>query len=215
MTRRLYQLFCVTAIFVSSLFLFDASAKKSKEKVDIYELSLDENINTPELGKQAKNIIAFQNTQVAELSKLSQSGYPYSVTTVRDGEVVKITIPARHLFKPNDVNMCDNGKRILKPLLKYLNTSQLYKMVLTMHSDNTGNETYTLDLTTRRVNAIFDWIGENHKTEYVVPYALGSSDPIKDNNSIANRDANRRLIIYLIPAEIMITQAKRNKISLQ
>ena len=85
-----------------------------------------------------------------------------------------------------------------------------------MHSDNTGNEIYTMDLTTKRVNSIFDWIGEKdkRKTDYVVPYALGNNDPIVDNNSIINRDRNRRLVIYLIPEKIMINQAKRGKISL-
>ena len=63
-----------------------------------------------------------------------------------------------------------------------------------------------MDLTTKRVNSIFDWIGEKdkRKTDYVVPYAAGSYEPIASNSSIAGRAQNRRLEIYLIPAEAMI-----------
>ena len=127
-----------------------------------------------------------------------------------------ITIPARSLFNQNETNLSEKGKDVLSPILKFLATKQLYKIVLAMHSDNTGNEIYTMDLTTKRVNSIFDWIGEKdkRKTDYVVPYALGNNDPIVDNNSIINRDRNRRLVIYLIPEKIMINQAKRGKISL-
>ena len=209
-------MFCLSVLAVVLLLPFDVSGKKSKDEVDIFELTIDENINSPELGKVAKAIITFQNEQVAALEKLQKEGFPYNLKTIRDGEVIMITIQARHLFKPNESELCENGKRILTPLIKYINTPKLYKMVLAMHSDNTGNDIYTMDITTRRVNSIFDWLGETNKaeTDYVVPYALGSSDPITDNNSVANRDSNRRLVIYLVPGEAMVTQAKRNKIVL-
>lgn len=190
--------------------------KNSKVEVDIYELSIDENISIPDLGKQAKIIAEFQNLQVQELNRLKSKGYPYDIKQIRDGEVIMITVPARNLFNQNETYLTDSGKETLKPLLKYLDTKQLYKIVLAMHSDNTGNDIYTMDLTTKRVNSIFDWMGENDKskTDFVVPYALGSADPLVDNNSVVNRDKNRRLVIYLIPDDTMINQAKRNKIAL-
>lgn len=190
--------------------------KEQKEEIDIYELSIDENISTPELGKHNNRIIEFQKSQFNELNKLDKTKFPYETKLIRNGEVIMITIPARSLFNQNETNLSEKGKDILSPILKFLATKQLYKIVLAMHSDNTGNEIYTMDLTTKRVNSIFDWIGEKdkRKTDYVVPYALGNNDPIVDNNSIINRDRNRRLVIYLIPEKIMINQAKRGKISL-
>lgn len=196
---------------------FNAEAKKQKKSSDdIYELSIDENISTPHLGKQAKNIIPFQSEQVKALNNLVTKGYPYSIETLREGEVIVVTIQARHLFKPNEPVLSDNGKEKLKPLLKYLQTAGLYKMVLAMHSDNTGNDIYSMDITTKRVNSVFDWIQEhkNLNSELVVPYALGNSDPIVDNNSVSNRDINRRLVIYLIPEKGMINMAKKNNIKL-
>lgn len=190
--------------------------KEKNEEIDIYELSIDENILTPETGKQANKIIEFQETQLQNLNKLNKESFPYETKLIRDGEVIMITIPARSLFDQNGINLAEKGKDVLKPLLKYINTKHLYKIVLAMHSDNTGNDIYTMDLTTKRVNSVFDWLGEKDKTitDNVVPYALGSNDPIVDNNSVSNRDKNRRLVIYLIPGQTMIYQAKKGKINL-
>lgn len=212
--RTIILCFTLISLLISSG--TKAYAKKTDKEVDIYELSIDENLSFPELKKQTDIIVEFQTEQAKSLSELSRKGYPYVVETMRDGEVIVVSVPSRHLFKPNETALTEEGKKVLKPLLKYLNTSRLYKVVLAMHSDNTGNDIYTLDLTTKRVNSVFDWLGENDKskTDYVVPYALGNSDPLVKNNSVANRDKNRRLEIYLIPDKAMIEQAKRNKIKL-
>lgn len=197
--------------------VFAAEAKKhTLEEVDIYELSIDENIATPKLGKLAPSIVAFQDKQVEYFKNLEKMGYPYEVKTIRDGEVVMVTIEMRHLFDSNSTELTESGIRVLEPFLKFLNPIRLYKMVLVAHSDNTGSEHYLMDLTTKRVNVVNAWIEKTDasKTDMVVPYALGSSDPIVENNSIMNRSKNRRLVIYLIPNNAMLVQAKKNKISL-
>lgn len=188
------------------------SKKNKQEEVDIHELSIEENIKTPELGKQANTIVKFQDEQAKAIEKTT----PYIVQKIRNGEVLMITIPAHTLFSANDTVLTEKGKNTLIPLCKYLDTPGLYKMVLVMHSDNTGNEIYTQKLTEGRVNSVYEWIIEtdNSKSDVVVPYALGSDDPIVDNNSITNRAKNRRLVIYLIPDKAMINQAKKGKITL-
>lgn len=192
------------------------SKKNKQEEVDIHGLSIEENIATPELGKQANTIVKFQDVQAKAIEKLVGKDTPYIVQKIRNGEVLMITIPAHSLFSSNDTVLTEKGKNTLVPLCKYLNTPGLYKMVLVMHSDNTGNEIYTQKLTEGRVNSVYEWIIEtdNSKSDVVVPYALGSDDPIVDNNSITNRAKNRRLVIYLIPDKAMINQAKRGKITL-
>ncbi len=211
-----YSFVCCLLTSLASGEAFAAGKKSNKNEVDIYELSIDENLAFPELKKQTETIVEFQNEQAKSLVKLASEGFPYEVETMRNGEVIVVSVPSRHLFNPNETRLSDNGKKVLKPILKYLNTIRLYKIILAMHSDNTGNEIYTLDLTTKRVNSVFDWMGETDKskTDYVVPYALGGSDPLVKNNSVANRDRNRRLEIYLIPDKVMIEQAKRNNIKL-
>ena len=87
-------------------------------------------------------------------------------------------------------------------------------MLLVMHQDNTGSDRYTLHLTRSRVNSVYDWIDANASTEYVVPYALGSTEPLVENNSVANRKFNRRLEIYLVPEQSMIQAAKKKNMKL-
>ena len=160
--------------------------------VDIYDLSLDENLETPVIKneKQALKIQDFQHKLAVSL----------------------ITITSDQLFEPNDSVLTYHGKELLRPILKYLKNPGFYKMLLVMHSDNTGSESYTMKMACSRVNAVFDWFDDNGDVDYVVPYALGASEPYVKNDSMENRRKNRRLEIYLVPNTVMIEQATRGKI---
>ena len=183
----------------------------ARDDQDIYDLSLDENLLTPEIknDKQADKIQDFQLDIAVAFKK-----YNYDVEIMRDDEVIVITIPASQLFDANDTVLNKIGEEQLKPFLRMMKNPGFYKMLLVMHSDNTGSETYTLNLTRQRVNAVFDWFDENGSVDYVVPYALGETDPIVDNNSVENRKRNRRLEIYLIPEKTMLQQAKKGTINM-
>ena len=178
---------------------------------DIYDLSLDENLMTPEIksDKQADRIQEYQYNMAVAFKKSN-----YEVEVMRDDEVIVITIPASQLFEPNDTVLSKLGEEQLKPFLRMVKNPGFYKMLLVMHSDNTGSSEYTLNLTRQRVNAIFDWFDENGSVDYVVPYALGETDPRVDNNSVENRKTNRRLEIFLVPEQTMLQQAKKGKINI-
>ncbi len=182
------------------------------DEVDIYELSLDENIATPEIrnDKQADKVQDYQYEMAVAFKKAN-----FDVEVMRDDEVIVVTIPASQLFDANDTVLNKLGEAQLKPFLSMLTNPGFYKMLLVMHSDNTGSSAYTLNLTRQRVNAIFDWFEENGSVDYVVPYALGETDPIVDNNSVENRKLNRRLEIYLVPDKVMLQQAKKGKINIR
>ena len=185
---------------------------QAKDHVDdIYELSLDENLMTPEIknDKQADRIQEFQYNMAVAFKKSN-----YEVEVMRDDEVIVITIPASQLFEPNDTVLSKLGEEQLKPFLRMVKNPGFYKMLLVMHSDNTGSSESTLNLTRQRVNAIFDWFDENGSVDYVVPYALGETDPLVDNNSVENRKTNRRLEIFLVPEQTMLQQAKKGKINI-
>jgi outer membrane protein OmpA-like peptidoglycan-associated protein len=183
----------------------------AKDDYDIYDLSLDENLVLPEIKneKQADKIQDYQLDMAVAFKKSN-----YDVEIMRDDEVIVITIPASQLFDANDTLLNQVGVERLKPFLRMIKNPGFYKMLLVMHSDNTGSEVYTLNLTRQRVNAIFDWFDENGSVDYVVPYALGDTDPIVDNNSVENRKRNRRLEIYLVPEKTMIQQAKKGVINI-
>ena len=193
------------------LFMAGQQTLNARDDEDIYELSLDENLELPEIKnvKQAERIQDFQLDMAVAFKKSN-----YDVEIMRDDEVVVITIPASQLFDANDTVLNQLGEERLKPFLRMIKNPGFYKMLLVMHSDNTGSEAYTLNLTRQRVNAIYDWFDENGSVDYVVPYALGDTDPIVDNNSFDNRKRNRRLEIYLVPEKTMLQQAKKGNINI-
>ena len=209
MTQRISQLILTLTVLVASVWAPQLNAKDHLD--DIYDMSLDENLMTPEIknDKQADRIQEFQYNMAVAFKKSN-----YEVEVMRDDEVIVITIPASQLFDPNDTVLNKLGQEQLKPFLRMLKNPGFYKMLLVMHSDNTGSSQYTISLTRQRVNAIFDWFDENGSVDYVVPYALGETDPIVDNNSVENRKRNRRLEIYLVPEKTMIQQAKKGVINI-
>lgn len=206
--RRFAHIFMMVAML--GLGVQQLAAKT--DEVDIYELSLDENIATPEIknDKQADRVQDYQYEIAVAFKKAN-----FDVEVMRDDEVIVVTIPASQLFDANDTVLNKLGEAQLKPFLSMLTNPGFYKMLLVMHSDNTGSSAYTLNLTRQRVNAIFDWFEENGSVDYVVPYALGETDPVVDNNSVENRKLNRRLEIYLVPDKVMLQQAKKGKINIR
>ena len=209
MRRRVSHI--ILAVLAALFITCPVSSFARDDVDDIYELSLDENLATPEIknDKQADKIQDFQYDMAVAFKRSN-----YDVEIMRDDEVIVITIPASQLFNPNDTVVNSVGEALLKPFLRMLKNPGFYKMLLVMHSDNTGSSEYTLNLTRQRVNAIFDWFDENGSVDYVVPYALGDTDPVVDNNSVENRKRNRRLEIFLVPEKTMLQQAKKGNINI-
>ena len=77
-----------------------------------------------------------------------------------------------------------------------------------------GSEPYREQLTIDRVNAVFDWFDNSGSdTRYLFSYALGDDMPLRPNDSMDNRDKNRRLEIYLVPGSKMVQQAQKGRIA--
>ena len=214
--QRVSHICLIALAIVAMVCSMSLDAKDHVE--DIYDLSLDENLMTPEIksDKQADRIQEYQYNMAVAFKKSN-----YEVEVMRDDEVIVITIPASQLFEPNDTVLSKLGEEQLKPFLRMVKNPGFYKMLLVMHSDNTGSSVYTLNLTRQRVNAIYDWFDENGSVDYVVPYALGDTDPVVDennniveNNSVENRKRNRRLEIFLVPEKTMLQQAKKGTINM-
>lgn len=174
----------------------------------LYELSLDDNVAIPNLGSQRDKIKEYQQIQAKKL--VAAGG---NIETMRRGEVVIATIASDDLFLPNDTVLRPNAGKYLRPYLLFLKVTDMYRMLLAMHSDNTGTEAYTDELTSKRVLAVLAWFQANAATcDYVIPYSMGASEPLYVNNSMSNREKNRRLEIYLVPGKTMIELAAKGEL---
>lgn len=186
-----------------------ASPSNDYSLEQLYDLSLDENLVVPKLGNARNNIKAYQLTQARKLV----AGGQKNVETMRNGEVIVATIASDDLFYPNDTVLKPNAGKHLRPFLQFLNVPDMYRMLLAMHSDDTGTEAYTDVLTSSRVLAVLEWFQQNAaSSDYIIPYAMGASEPLRLNNSVNNRMKNRRLEIYLVPGKTMIDLSSKGKL---
>ena len=192
---------------------FSGSSKKEAaqvaEHIDIRQLTLDENLSIPDLGNQDRKIRSVQSREMKRLQKARLSG----VRLMRNYEVIKATLSASNLFLPNDTVLSEKADIFLRPFLSTLRIPDYYHMMLVMHSDDTGSEAYSLDLTRARARAVRDWFARNGgNTDYVVIYEAGFFLPVASNATMEGRAQNRRLDIYLIPGEKMIDMARRGEL---
>lgn len=191
--------------------ILDSSDNKKKSlstPEDLYELTLDENLAEPNVGKYSDIIKGYQKKQAIAIKK---AGYKTELT--RNGEIIIASIPSGELFLPEDSIITEKGKNKLKQFIKYLDVPDFYRVLLVMHSDNTGISRYTYMLSRSRVEAILSWFDTNNaNTDYVIPYAMGATMPLLPNNTLENRYGNRRLEIYLVPGLEMINKAKKGEL---
>lgn len=215
---------CFSPVGVSSQNIFQKAANKisswfsggEKERasdktghIDITQLTLDENLSIPDLGKQARKIRTAQSREMKRLQKARLS----DLKLIRNYEVLKATLSASNLFLPNDTVLSDRADIYLRPFLAALRVPDFYHVMLVMHSDDTGSEAYSLDLTRARAHAVRDWFTRNGgNTDFVVIYEAGAFDPIASNETLEGRARNRRLDIYLIPEEKMVDMARRGEL---
>lgn len=209
-----------TSLAVLCLGLSFSTAAQNEEGLD--ELDFIEMVNTVDLGNKSKFIQDFQDAEAkGELLKAynrKNKGFEEcNVELYRNKEVILITIPAKYLFDPNEKDLKSNVEPYLKPIKRYLKNPDTYRVLLVMHTDNTGNPRYRDELTEDRVEAVFEWFeGQGCDTSYMFPYAMGDDMPLpgnEENDSQAKRDENRRLEIYLVPGTKMLEQAKKGRIA--
>lgn len=178
----------------------------TKENISDWEFY--KNLSYPQIKSKQHNIIVDYQRKTGK--HLIDQGY--EVQTTRHGEVLIIIIPANILFPANEVILTNSADKHLSPIVKLLSINSGYKVLLSMHSDDTGNEIYANNLTTQRVLSVYNWFIGYGCINMIVPYAMGADEPLMPNNSIANRQINRRLEIYLVPDDPMIVQAKENRL---
>lgn len=198
----------VIILVLTLLFSFQIQAQSSggNNNDDILTLDFEENLNTPKIKKEHKSkIINHQNKLGITLKKLG-----YTVETIRNREVLIVVLPAHDLFPPNCTIPYADVDKSLKPLVSALKGNGLHKILLAMHSDNTGNSFYCDELTTQRVLAVYEVFKALNLYQSIVPYGMGGSEPLTTNDSRENRMKNRRLEIYLVPSQEMIKLAKAN-----
>lgn len=176
---------------------------------DPEEKTLAGEIATPEVPEKASRAVKTYMRQQAE--SLNRLGY--DVKSTRNGEVLIVTVPTDKLFAPNDTTLLEAyAQKLLEPFCAYFKTPGRYKLLLAVHTDDTGKDTYTERLATDRVMSVMGWF-ERHieNKEQLQGFGIGSVDPLVPNISRENRAANRRLEIFIVPGEELIKNVRLRK----
>ena len=222
LSKTLFKFMLMGNLMLFSISTAQAEPKKngnddSHKRIEaLDELSFVEMLTSVDVGKNSDLIQKFQNKEGK--TRLLNGKYnpkgECSVEAYRNKEVLLITIPAHLLFAPNETELKSSASDYLSPIRRYLKEPDMYRVLLVMHTDNTGSSEYRDQLTADRVNSIFDWFEESGSdTRYLFSYALGDDMPLKKNDSMENREKNRRLEIYLIPGSKMVEQASKGRIA--
>ncbi len=179
---------------------------KDYEESSFMDMTLDENILTPVVGEDEHAAIKKYMTNIGD--NLANRGY--TVDLSRDDEVVVVTIQTDDLFLPNDTLLVPSGLSKMMPIVNLLTDPEMFKLVYTVNTDNTGSQQYNTWLSHERNNSIYDWLlNQVSEDLIVIPYEMGDSEPIAENDSRKGRAANRRVEFYLIPGPKMITMAHK------
>ena len=169
--------------------------------VEPVDMSLSDNINVPAVGKRSKEKV---RSRMASLRReLSKGGM--TVTSLRDGEVMMVTVAADKLFAPNSPELKPSASAILDKFADIVKDPDDYKILVAVHTDDTGDDIYADNITCDRANAIDTYMTalSGRDTINLIPYGLGRDEPLVDNNSIKSRRTNRRIEIYIVPGETL------------
>lgn len=179
------------------------------KKDSTQEKTFEDEKNTPIGGKPGEEIKTFMLSQAHKMKKINGA----TVSTMRNGEILKVALPSSFLFQPNDTSLVSKPEPVLGPVLVLMREG-MTNLVITGHSDNTGSPRYLENLTEKRAAAVYKWYLNNGISEkYMSFFGYGDTQPLFENDSMQNRNANRRITLYLIPNEEMLKKAKRKKLN--
>ena len=197
----------ILCAFLAALASIQIAAAANPDPAD---LTIDENITCPAVPKKAAAAV---RRHMAELAG-SLHSHGLDAATGRQGEIVEVTIPCSSLFPANSAVPGKSASGILGNIVPLLKYPTMYKIIVAVHSDNTGEPAYLDNLTAERANAIDDLLCRLSGTEgtNIIPYGMAADDPIGNNESVTGRAANRRVEICIVPEWQMIDAAKSGRL---
>lgn len=174
------------------------------------DMVLFDNVEQPKVGKHEHKQV---KSYMSKLKDKLKGNYTLDLT--RDDEVLIVTLPTDDLFLPNDTLLTPYGIKIITPLLQYMQDPMMYKIVYTVHTDDSGDPSYLNRLSEARMSSFYGWITDDDRVPedlIIIPYPMGDREHIVDNNTRDNRARNRRIELYFIPGPKMIELAHQNKL---
>ncbi|MDR6985139.1 outer membrane protein OmpA-like peptidoglycan-associated protein [Rheinheimera pacifica] len=136
------------------------------------------------------------NQEKALKEELSGSG----VKVVRDGDKLRLDIPAQLTFDINRSDIRSNLYPVFNDIAKVLRDYEKTMLVIAGHTDDTGAYQYNMTLSQARADSVKRYLtAQNVQAIRIETQGYGPSYPIVPNTSEANRALNRRVEIHIEP----------------
>lgn len=128
--------------------------------------------------------------------ELSGSG----VKVVRDGDKLRLDIPAQLTFDINRADIKANLYPVFNDIAKVLREYQKTMLVVAGHTDDTGPYQYNMTLSQNRADSVKQYLlAQNVQAIRVETQGYGPNYPLVPNSSEPNRAQNRRVEIHIEP----------------
>lgn len=101
-------------------------------------------------------------------------------------------------FDVDSYSLKEKSKTELSKVIKFLQKNTSSKIEISGHTDNTGSETYNLDLSLKRAKAVYDYLVQQGIERSRLSYqGYGQKRPAYPNDTDLNRKLNRRIEIKI------------------
>lgn len=109
-----------------------------------------------------------------------------------------MTLQEGVLFEYNKAELKSGAMRSLEPLITFLREHPDRTLLIEGHTDSTGSDSYNLDLSRRRAEAVRDFLASNGiSADRIVARGYGESYPVTTNTTEAGRQQNRRVEVVI------------------
>lgn len=128
--------------------------------------------------------------------ELSGSG----VKVIRDGDKLRLDIPAQLTFEINRSDIRSNLYPVFNDIAKVLRDYEKTMLVVAGHTDDTGPYQYNMNLSQSRANSVKQYlVAQNVQAIRIETQGYGPNYPLVPNSSEPNRAQNRRVEIHIEP----------------
>lgn len=131
------------------------------------------------------------------------------IESINEGQAIRVTFDSGILFATGKSVLSAESKTSLRKLAANLAANPQTNIEIIGHTDNTGSDRVNDPLSVNRAKGVYDYLTSqgvaNKRMEYL---GKGSKEPIADNATVAGRQENRRVEIYILPSQEMIEAAQ-------
>lgn len=149
----------------------------------------------------ARSLEAKRARQQAEAAAARASQLERELAELKAKETERglvITLQDDVLFEYDKADLKPGAMRNLYPLVTFLREHTNRTLLIEGHTDSTGSDSYNLDLSRRRAEAVAAFLIQSGiSPERVVTRGYGESYPVASNETEAGRQQNRRVEVVI------------------